>query len=266
MSAQFFSSKPALLIVLRFFFPLLYYSSWKYWHAPMTHAKAMAVTIAYDMYIEVCEGKRDPAYKVDKKPVTFFRWREKLAKQMLHYSPTHRKYHGDDKFRCSTQQHASFKKRVSSPSPRRTLQLASSSSDDVSTLGSVATLATRDTVEANSNRLCGDLSSLEQHEQSMKQFKSHRSCEICGKPAYWFCAKCPKKPVLHRLPNKHSTDGISCHIKYHNTIRFGITRAESTKRKWNEPNAETSMAHAKQMKQVCDAIAVANATVLPSSS
>jgi len=227
----------------------------------MTHAKAMAVTVAYDMCVEVCEGKLDPALKVER-PVTFFRWREKLAKQMLHYSPTHGKHAGDTKFRCSTQKKAT--KRSSSPPPRRTLNLASSSSnDDNSTIASVAT---RDQVEANSSRLCGDLSSFEKHEHSMVQFKSHRSCEICGKPARWKCRKCPNEPVLHRCCPKGMTDNISCHVKYHNTLRFGLTRAESTKRKWNEPNEETSMAHAQQMKKINDAIIVSNATALPSST
>jgi len=45
----------------------------------MTHAKAMTVTVSYDMYLEVCKGNLDPALKVEK-AVTFFHWREKLAK------------------------------------------------------------------------------------------------------------------------------------------------------------------------------------------
>jgi len=41
--------------------------------------KAMTVTVSYDMYLEVCKGNLDPALKVEK-AVTFFHWREKLAK------------------------------------------------------------------------------------------------------------------------------------------------------------------------------------------
>ena len=29
----------------------LFYRSWKYWHSPMLHEKAMAVVVAYDMYL-----------------------------------------------------------------------------------------------------------------------------------------------------------------------------------------------------------------------
>lgn len=160
--------------------------------------------------------------------------------------------HGNDKFHCSTQQ----------PTAKRNM-LQSSSSEDTST---VSLLATQDQVEAASDRLCGDLHLLEQHETSMIMIKNYWSCEICRKPAYFICKKCPNEPVLHWKPPKDSTDNISCHVKYHNTLRFGIARAESTKRKWKEPTEEASEAHVKQMKHVCDAITVANATVLPSST
>ena len=31
--------------------------SWKHWHGAMLHAKGMAIVVAYDIYLEVCEGK-----------------------------------------------------------------------------------------------------------------------------------------------------------------------------------------------------------------
>ena len=48
----------------------MYYQSWKYRHAAMNHAKAMAVVVAYDIYIECCEGKLNPAWYV-KDPLPF---------------------------------------------------------------------------------------------------------------------------------------------------------------------------------------------------
>ena len=36
---------------------LLLLRSWKYWHSPMNYAKALAVTVAYDVYRECAEGK-----------------------------------------------------------------------------------------------------------------------------------------------------------------------------------------------------------------
>jgi len=77
LNVHFFSQKLALTLV--FFVFIFYHRSWKYWHSPMTHAKAMTVTVSYDMYLEVCKGNLDPALKVEK-AVTFFHWREKLAK------------------------------------------------------------------------------------------------------------------------------------------------------------------------------------------
>ena len=35
----------------------LAYRSWKYWHGAILHAKGMAIVVAYDIYLEVCEGK-----------------------------------------------------------------------------------------------------------------------------------------------------------------------------------------------------------------
>ena len=82
----------------------IHYRSWKYWHSPMNHAKAMAVVVAYDMYLECCEGlMRAGEWKVET-PVDFHRFREKLATQMLLYSPQQRKYPGDEYFRSCTQE------------------------------------------------------------------------------------------------------------------------------------------------------------------
>jgi len=52
----------------------------------MNHAKALAIVTAYDMYLECCEGKLNPDWKVDK-PVDFHLFRERLGTQMLKYDP-----------------------------------------------------------------------------------------------------------------------------------------------------------------------------------
>ena len=63
----------------------------------MNHGKALAVVVAYDIYKECAEGKLDVTWGV-KKPVDFYRFHEKLAHQMLKYSPRDRKYPGDNQF------------------------------------------------------------------------------------------------------------------------------------------------------------------------
>ncbi len=35
------------------------YTTWKYWHAPFLHALSIAVIVAYNMYVECCEGGLD---------------------------------------------------------------------------------------------------------------------------------------------------------------------------------------------------------------
>jgi hypothetical protein len=69
----------------------------------MLHAKAMAIVTAYDMYIECAIGKLNPLLKVQK-PMTFWRFCERLLIQMLQYDPQHRLYLGDKALRKSTQQ------------------------------------------------------------------------------------------------------------------------------------------------------------------
>ncbi len=81
----------------------MFYRSWKYWHSPMLHGKSLAVVVAYDLYLEVAEGKLDSAWEIDE-PVDFWTFREKLSIQMLEYSPTHHRYPGDAGMRASTQQ------------------------------------------------------------------------------------------------------------------------------------------------------------------
>ena len=47
------------------------YRSWKYWHSPANHAKALAIATAYDMYLELAEGKVLPSMKISH-PIDFF--------------------------------------------------------------------------------------------------------------------------------------------------------------------------------------------------
>ena len=56
--------------------------SWNYWHLPMLHGKAMAVAVAYYMYLEVAEGNLRGEWKLYE-PMGFWRFREKLSNRML---------------------------------------------------------------------------------------------------------------------------------------------------------------------------------------
>ena len=79
------------------------YHSWKYWHSPMLHGMGLAIVTAYDIYLEVCEGKLDQEWKVEN-PVDFWTFRELLYIQMLDYDPKNCKYIGDTEMRPCTSQ------------------------------------------------------------------------------------------------------------------------------------------------------------------
>jgi hypothetical protein len=42
----------------------LTYRSWRWWHAPTRHAKAIAMSMAYSLYLQCAEGTGDLEWKV----------------------------------------------------------------------------------------------------------------------------------------------------------------------------------------------------------
>ena len=71
----------------------LKYCSWNYWHSPIIHAMVLAIVIAYDMYLELSEGKLASEWKT--LPCDFLTFRDKISKQMLKYDPLNLQYWGD---------------------------------------------------------------------------------------------------------------------------------------------------------------------------
>ena len=49
----------------------MFYRSWKYWHSPMIHGKSLAVVVAYEMYLECCEGKLNAKW-IFESPASFW--------------------------------------------------------------------------------------------------------------------------------------------------------------------------------------------------
>jgi len=222
------------------------YRSWKYWHAAMIHGKALAVVVAYDMYLECCTGNLVPAWKTA--PVTFYRFREVLAKQMLTYSPTKREYPGDERMRACTQQ--SKKKRVTSTTSVNTA-LSSVSSSEYTTDSGINSSS----LDSAGSRLCGFLDDLLEHERGMKTIenKGHQVCRCCGKPAYTYCSVCPGNPAIH-VRASHGKKN-SCFLHYHNTASFGKWKEDfkytGEKRKnWSYPDDIELQEHSKQMKRL----------------
>ncbi len=51
------------------------YRCWKWWHAPMRHATAIAMSMAYNIYVQYSEGGVDPNWQV--KPVSSAQFKQK---------------------------------------------------------------------------------------------------------------------------------------------------------------------------------------------
>ena len=222
----------------------LSYRSWKYWHAGMLHGKAMAIVIAYDIYKEVCSGSLDLDYIVTK-PVDFHRFREKLAIQMLEYSPKARNYAGDDKFRVYTQVPKAKRPRLSASST------TASDGSDYTTRSGVR----REHLEGASDRLCGFLDDLLKHEKHMKSLppSTHKVCVACGKPSYHYCSLCPDSPAMHffRPTGRNNT----CFVHYHNTASFGAWKNDQLivgkkKKDWKYPDEQDLQQHSQDMTRL----------------
>ena len=71
------------------------YCSWKWWHTPTRHAQAIAMSMAYSIYVQCSEGDVDPNWKVMLISATKFR--QRLLSQMVNYKASDLMYPGDDK-------------------------------------------------------------------------------------------------------------------------------------------------------------------------
>jgi len=220
----------------------------------MLHAKALALVVAYDIYKECCEGKMQEGKWRIKKLVSFYRFREKLACQMMEYSPTNRKYPGDEKFRVSTQQHKA----------RRALQTSLSSSSNGTMTSNAGNLSKQD-FDNNQKRLCGDLTPLYPHIEHCVPIpnKGHKVCVVCGEMAYHVCMECVgpdgnKGVALHvKAGGKHTANKTStpCFFHYHNTSFFGLAKNDhcligKRKRDYSFPTEEEMIEHRKITKNI----------------
>ena len=69
----------------------------------MIHAKKLAITIAYDMYLECFEEELDTDWLIEgKKWMSFYEFRERLSTQMMVYDPRSNKHRGDQYMRKYT--------------------------------------------------------------------------------------------------------------------------------------------------------------------
>lgn len=201
--------------------------SWKYWHAACLHFLSMAVTSAYDMYIECCEGKLDRSWFVEEKDrASFTVFRQVLSEQMLKYDPRNDMLPGDKKFRRSTQQH---KKRRGGSS-------CSSTATGYDGNG----LNVRNVKRARDDRrFCRDMDEFQQHLVSATIDPNNNSapCQVCGSKTLWKCGVCG----VRCCAGKRSWDGLQCFSRFHNIKYFGLARCDSKihgvkQSDWTKPN------------------------------
>jgi len=81
----------------------LAYRYFEYLHGAMLHTKGMSIVVAYDMYLEVCEGNMDATW-TNADPVSYHTFRKQFSSQMLQYDPRKRHCPGDELMRMSTNQ------------------------------------------------------------------------------------------------------------------------------------------------------------------
>ena len=204
--------------------------SWKYWHAPMNHALAMAIVVAYDMYLEVCEGSLDAEWKVET-PISFRKFRETLAKQALTYSPTQLKYPGDENFRTVTKR--------GSKSTKKTSEVSKSTMSKVDGTD-IPVKEFKTSMSSKKGRGCGDLDKLCAHLNSMSSLKCSRTCAWCGEQCYQKCTLCVDDNV-NDVALHHSKKGESsmCFLNYHNDSCLGLARSDQPTGKrrkvWTDP-------------------------------
>ncbi len=156
----------------------IFYRSWKYWHSLMLHGKALGLVVAYDMYLEVAEGKLKPEWKLEEL-LDFWRFREQLAKQMLAYKPSNRSYPGNSRMRASTQQSSPqweviTKRGPGRPSRAGEQELAEDEKEQVTKRDLQVAL------RGPKARLCGDISLLKKHVNCVLIGRKHRKvCVVC---------------------------------------------------------------------------------------
>jgi hypothetical protein len=79
----------------------LSYRSWRWCYAPTRHAKAIAMSMAYSLYLQCAEGTVDPKWKVT--PVLGPRFWQRMSLQMVQYKCSNLDYPGDEKMHKNTQ-------------------------------------------------------------------------------------------------------------------------------------------------------------------
>ena len=78
------------------------YHCWKWWHAPVRHANAIVMSMAYNINVQCSEGGVDPSWQV--MPVSSAKFKQELSLQMVQHKAANQMYPGDERTYGATQQ------------------------------------------------------------------------------------------------------------------------------------------------------------------
>ena len=227
------------------------YTSHKYYHAAVNHAKALVIATAYDMYKECAEGNLDPEWKLPKKKVkSFNEFQQRLGKQLLRYRAHKGELMGDEELRGTKQ--ASIDKRgkgirvTPSPQPRHRERGRSQPwrSPFTGRLLNYCSLASVSRAQIN-KRLCMSLSDYERHVIS-KITSTERRCFMCGDLCYTRCGICKDKggKCVPLCAKQTASQKKTCYLDYHNPDMFALGREDKNgirselKSEWSPPTLE----------------------------
>jgi hypothetical protein len=188
----------------------LSYKSWRWWHAPTRHAKAIAMSMAYSSYLQCAKGTVDPEWKVT--PVSKPRFCQKMSLQMVQYKSSNLHYPGDEKMRNTTTQ---MKKRKRGTSEVGVIQCE----DHVKRVSYAQYLDEKQPRGAKKTRICArNMMLLKGHLISMKRVHPS-SCQMCGKKTYMEFQVCKKRVCFKSGKNMTS---LSCSIDFHDDLMYGL--------------------------------------------
>ena len=187
------------------------YICWRWWQAPMRHGKALALCMAWQMYVDCASGDVDPDWKLDK-PLTSPKFRLRMGEQMCDYNARNCAYPGDEFLRSVTR--LSKRQRTDM---RTVLDVADDGTKHVSYNHYLDAKHPRG--KGSVSRLCGDdLDLLKAHLNSFYK-TSQGKCQVCGKDVYYKCGKCDKHCCFKSELKMMS---ISCCLDFHSDDHFGL--------------------------------------------
>ncbi len=185
------------------------YRSWRWWHAPIRHAKAIAMSMAYSLYLQCAEGTVNPEWKGT--PVLGPRFWQKMSLQMVQYKCSKLHYPGDEKMCKNTQ----MNKKKHGTSDIGLIEC----NDHIERVSYLLYLDEKKPRGGKKTRLgAGNMMLLKHHLNSMKRVHL-ASCQMCGKKTYTECQIC-KKHVCYKSGKIMS--GLSCCIDFHDDLMYGL--------------------------------------------